>query len=128
MAIFEPSEDGVGPLRVELRFSSCSIGCDFGTSAPSGACELYLFSDEDEVVYLLASVMPGSAQDGISSVKMFGHDARDYGQTTATNSRYQEPNGAWAIVVHDLHIAAGGGCSAAYMIEFADDPAALDSK
>jgi hypothetical protein len=114
------------PVEVQADYSSCAIGCDFGTSAPPKSCELYLFWDE--IVYLIASVPDGSTQDGISSVTIFNHDGRDF-STTIPTTKVVLVNSQFAVVVYDLHVEAGpGGCSVSYMMEFADDPAMLYSR
>jgi hypothetical protein len=57
----------------------------------------------DEVVYLLASVPPGSAVDGITSFRVFHHDGRGISEEPhPTTGLVQESIDNWAIVVHDL--------------------------
>lgn len=60
-----------------------------------------------------------------------GRVAAGPGNTTFTTGTVREfpTNPDWIVVVHDLKVVnLGSECSAAYVIEFADDPAALDSK
>jgi hypothetical protein len=112
-------------LSVQLRLDSLPIGAE----EPSDVCELYLFYDE--VVYMLASLPSGAEADGLSFVEVFHQDARKEGgikdTTGAVRAVGQPPD--WAVHVHDLYVAnRGQECFAAFLLEFADDPAALYSR
>jgi hypothetical protein len=134
MASFEPSEDrgGFGTVEVMAHYGSCAIGCDFGTSAPRDACGLFLMYDE--IVYLLASTADKRATneiDGITGVKVFHRDARDFATTTVTTGPVRENHVPpdWTILVHYLTVQLRpDGCFVSYLIEFADDEAALYSQ
>jgi hypothetical protein len=112
-------------LSVELRLDSLPLGAE----EPSDVCELYLFYDE--VAYMLASVPPNAEADGLSFVEVFHQDARKEGGIKDTTGAVREvgPSPDWAVHVHDLHVAnRGQECFAAFLLEFADDPAALYSR
>jgi hypothetical protein len=89
-------DGGQQTIDVHAEYSSCAIGCDFGTSAPPKSCELCLFWDE--TVYLLASVPEGSTQDGMTSVKEFHQDGRDFPLDHATTRVVRGPADRWAVV------------------------------
>jgi hypothetical protein len=119
------SFDAEFTLSVELRLESLP----FGGEEPSDVCELYLFYDE--IAYMLASLPPGAEADGLSFVEIFHQDARKEGQIKDTTGavRAVGPSPDWAVHVHDLHVAnRGQECFAAFLLEFADDPAALYSR
>jgi hypothetical protein len=112
-------------LSVDLRLDSLPLGGE----EPSDVCELYLFYDE--VVYMLASVPPNGEADGLTFVEIFHQDDRKAGRikdtTGAVRAVGQPPD--WAVHVHDLYVAnRGHECFAAFLLEFADDPAALYSR
>jgi hypothetical protein len=112
-------------LSVELRLESLP----FGGEEPSDVCELFLFYDE--VAYMLASVPPSGEADGLSFVEIFHQDDRKSGRiketTGAVRAVGQPPD--WAVHLHDLYVAnRGQECYAAFLLEFADDPAALYSR
>jgi hypothetical protein len=112
-------------LSVQLRLDSMP----FGGEEPADLCELFLFYDE--VVYMLASVPPGEEADGLSLVTIFHQDGRKYPTIKNTTGavREQGPSPDWAAHVHDLYVAnRGQECFAAFLLEFADDPAALYSR
>ena len=114
--------DAESALTVQLRLDSMP----FGGEEPADLCELFLFYDE--VVYMLASVPPGGEADGLSSVMIFHQDGRKYPETKDTTGAVRErgPAPDWAVHVHDLYVAnRGQECFAAFLLEFADDPAAL---
>jgi len=120
------SFDAEFTLSVELRLDD---SLPLGGEEPPDMCELYLFYDE--VVYMLASVPPNDEADGLSFVEIFHQDDRKSGRiketTGAVRAVGQPPD--WAVHLHDLYVAnRGQECYAAFLLEFADDPAALYSR
>jgi hypothetical protein len=128
MAEFPTSEGGgFGNVSVHADFYSAGFVSDYGI-APANACELFLF--HDEIVYLLASVQPGGAQYGLTTVTVFHQDGRGHGEVPVPTDGMIRPfDDAWVVKVYDLRVVNyGTECRVAYMLEFADDPEALYSK